>query len=858
MKTMSQQGTPPLSTLQSANTVACPPSSSPSLSSSTKQQSKAILRAALQKANSAVLCDSTNDVVGAMDAYSEAITLLNRVLVTAERENDRKRLQEIHDSYSERLRLLGALSPKSEDEELYETFREDSSPCKISMPAEEAKENPWPVQTTQKTFSRSHRRFNSLHRVTSSSSFESTMSAYDARSPDSPYRSDYDLPSNTSSDPIFTPPHSARSTQWMADSSPPHTYGLTRLVSATKIGQHSTKTLVPASPQTSRSTPVNTRVAMSHDITQRPGFPDEDMPAYPPSPADPSTVKDQKSILPQKISKTIAFSLRHAGKGKDTLAIENENLTETSHRLSANSIVSVSSMASSTESETFGAEPMMRMNNHHQPPMALPSLRSAKLEEEGYTYTAQRVSPNERSSSKSGKETPLSTISRKTSMRARTSSLPKQLFLPRAKTPMITHLNGTNGTNGINNTSSEMVSKPFQPMSSSASVSETSIPQEDHDPTAMRRALTQPMSSTKDSSESSSPALRPAIHPQTSSIGSVHRKGSRLSRSSMEGASRKDKNASHFGSLMKEIITPHTSAAEVPSDYFSKFTYLSSQHSKEESQARYEECVGHLFMDGSMEDPLLETSRQLRPIFLLEQSMVQGGYITSRLYIPKNLWYQSNIKLASMDVKAAACESLYSDLVHFEKWKQLDDISGSMKMLDGLLLALQSLQTNLSKKLKRDSMISSSLHGSTGGISSNSHLPSTNGKDMPGSAGMNTFISVNDTSSKKAQAFLSWGTKLTKSVERMNAFSLTKAEDQYRNYIDSLQKLFAKVHILEQWMDHYVKQARVEDASSCSITFHRLNEICILMNVVIGGFVVRDIAVLLGKWLKRGGSWVNE
>lgn len=68
------------------------PSSS---STDSKQISKLILRSALQKANAAVQCDSTNDVLGAINAYREAILLLERVLSTVDKENDRRRLQEI-------------------------------------------------------------------------------------------------------------------------------------------------------------------------------------------------------------------------------------------------------------------------------------------------------------------------------------------------------------------------------------------------------------------------------------------------------------------------------------------------------------------------------------------------------------------------------------------------------------------------------------------------------------------------------------------------------------------------------------------------------------------------------------------
>jgi hypothetical protein len=38
----------------------------------------------------------------------------------------------------------------------------------------------------------------------------------------------------------------------------------------------------------------------------------------------------------------------------------------------------------------------------------------------------------------------------------------------------------------------------------------------------------------------------------------------------------------------------------------------------------------------------------------------------------------------------------------------------------------------------------------------------------------------------------------------------------------------------------------------------KLTRVCGTVNTVIGGFVVRDMTVILAKWLKRGSSWVNE
>jgi hypothetical protein len=38
----------------------------------------------------------------------------------------------------------------------------------------------------------------------------------------------------------------------------------------------------------------------------------------------------------------------------------------------------------------------------------------------------------------------------------------------------------------------------------------------------------------------------------------------------------------------------------------------------------------------------------------------------------------------------------------------------------------------------------------------------------------------------------------------------------------------------------------------------KLIKICAVINDVMGGFIVKDVTLLLAKWLKRGGSWVYE
>ncbi|CAO0802465.1 unnamed protein product [Mucor circinelloides] len=113
--------------------------------SDAKHISKLILRSALQKANAAVQCDSTNDVLGAINAYKEAISLLERVLATVEKENDRQRLQSIHDSYSERIRLLSTITSKLETDIITkeQVEEQEQSPIEEATFQSEKSETSW-------------------------------------------------------------------------------------------------------------------------------------------------------------------------------------------------------------------------------------------------------------------------------------------------------------------------------------------------------------------------------------------------------------------------------------------------------------------------------------------------------------------------------------------------------------------------------------------------------------------------------------------------------------------------------------------------------------------------------------------
>lgn len=83
--------------------------------------SKNVLTIALAKAQSAVAYDSSNSVAEAIEAYTQAVRLLQEVMERiapksgskkkSSREEERRRLKVIHDTYTDRIRLLSVLHP---------------------------------------------------------------------------------------------------------------------------------------------------------------------------------------------------------------------------------------------------------------------------------------------------------------------------------------------------------------------------------------------------------------------------------------------------------------------------------------------------------------------------------------------------------------------------------------------------------------------------------------------------------------------------------------------------------------------------------------------------------------------------
>jgi len=93
----------------------------------------------------------------------------------------------------------------------------------------------------------------------------------------------------------------------------------------------------------------------------------------------------------------------------------------------------------------------------------------------------------------------------------------------------------------------------------------------------------------------------------------------------------------------------------------------------------------------------------------IEQSMLGGGFVTKKMYVPRAIWYQSLVRLPAADSKISACQTLMTILTKMAKMNLLVFAGGGaesdvermtvLKELDALETAAHQVQSKLSKKL---------------------------------------------------------------------------------------------------------------------------------------------------------------
>ncbi|CAJ0745238.1 21092_t:CDS:2 [Entrophospora sp. SA101] len=153
----------------------------------------------------------------------------------------------------------------------------------------------------------------------------------------------------------------------------------------------------------------------------------------------------------------------------------------------------------------------------------------------------------------------------------------------------------------------------------------------------------------------------------------------------------------------------------------------------------------------------------LKPFWLmrlLERTMTTGGYLTPKLYIPRHLWLQGHAKLNALETKISSCDVVLNCLLRLTK-SSINDMDALAKELEGIDLILDGLQNSLARKI--------------------SYIESTTGKGK-----------------QSASSLMSWGSKLSRGLDRMGMSNAMIRSEEANGYVDVLLKLFQNVDIVGQ------------------------------------------------------------
>nr|CAG8469207.1 7892_t:CDS:2 [Entrophospora candida] len=153
----------------------------------------------------------------------------------------------------------------------------------------------------------------------------------------------------------------------------------------------------------------------------------------------------------------------------------------------------------------------------------------------------------------------------------------------------------------------------------------------------------------------------------------------------------------------------------------------------------------------------------LKPFWLmrlLERTMTTGGYLTPKLYIPRHLWLQGHAKLNALETKISSCDVVLNCLLRLTK-SSINDMDTLAKELEGIDLILDGLQNSLARKI--------------------SYIESTTGKGK-----------------QSASSLMSWGSKLSRGLDRMGMSNAMIRSEEANGYVDVLLKLFQNVDIVGQ------------------------------------------------------------
>lgn len=285
----------------------------------------------------------------------------------------------------------------------------------------------------------------------------------------------------------------------------------------------------------------------------------------------------------------------------------------------------------------------------------------------------------------------------------------------------------------------------------------------------------------------------------------------------------------------------------------------------------------------------------LRPFWLMRcfyQTIAhpRGGYLSTKLFVPRDVWRVKGVKIKNIDDKISNCDLLTAALQKLSGVDTLDAdaVLEEMQMFE---VVLEQVQTQLSKKLGNEVGVHgvSSLFKDAHMVGNNSSNPdSSQGSHGSGShdpapksavsQSMSYLTSWRKLRSKNSAVNLSAmaagkgpGNEVSKDSLTMPTLPMTSLpnirfakrevanvvfEGPNSSYMSSLARLFDAVQILDQ-IARQVEDPGLKHSSPTHVGLElSTRHAAEFFGFYVCRFVLTDITMMLDKFVKRGSEWV--
>ncbi|KAL3424376.1 MIT domain-containing protein [Phlyctema vagabunda] len=273
----------------------------------------------------------------------------------------------------------------------------------------------------------------------------------------------------------------------------------------------------------------------------------------------------------------------------------------------------------------------------------------------------------------------------------------------------------------------------------------------------------------------------------------------------------------------------------------------------------------------------------LRPFWLMRalyQTIAhpRGGYLSTKLFVPRDVWRVKGVKIKGVEDKIANCDFLTAALM---KLGQVDsyDADAVFEEMQAFENVLEQAQITLSKKLgnevgvqgsgglfKDASPIGDSEAGTAGSKSGSSMASKTSSFSWRRLRSKNSGVNLSNAYSNKN--FVPDVPKENITMSTLPMTSLTtirfakrdisqvQFSGPHANYMSALAKLFDAAQVIDQ-IARQVDDPGLRHADKTQVGL----ELCTrhaaeFFGFYICRFVLNDISMLLDKFIKRGSEWV--